>query len=236
MLDQIGLERTAITVIPSLDKNPLGEDAGQRKAAVDYLKYCVDCTAALGAKQVGGPVTQTLGHFSGRARPMRNARARARVHRKVGDHAAKHGVRIAIEAVNRFETYFVNTMQGLADYLDFVDHPAITGMYDTFHANIEEADPIAAIATHRKAHDPRAYLRERPRRAGARACALEGDISGDQEIRLRWLADDRSVRPRPAGARRGDPRVAGFFGRAGGGLSRRISRTIRDGSGRRRER
>ena len=67
------------------------------------------------------------------------------MHREAGDHAAKHGVRIVIEAVNRFETYFVNTMDDLAAYLDFVDHPAVTGMYDTFHANIEEADPIAAI-------------------------------------------------------------------------------------------
>ncbi len=54
-------------------------------------------------------------------------------------------MKIAVEAVNRFETYFVNTMHDLAAYLDDVDHPAIQGMYDTFHANIEEADPIAAI-------------------------------------------------------------------------------------------
>ena len=53
-------------------------------------------------------------------------------------------MRFAIEALNRFEVYFLNTMQQLNDYLDEVDHPAIQGMYDTFHANIEEADPIAA--------------------------------------------------------------------------------------------
>ena len=35
---------------------------------------------------------------------------------------------------------------GLAAYLDAVDHPNVSGMYDTFHANIEEKDPIAAIA------------------------------------------------------------------------------------------
>ncbi len=52
---------------------------------------------------------------------------------------------IVLEAVNRFESYFVNTMDDLAAYLDSVDHPAITGMYDTFHANIEEQDPVAAF-------------------------------------------------------------------------------------------
>jgi D-psicose/D-tagatose/L-ribulose 3-epimerase len=147
MLDEIGLQRTAITVVPTRDKNPSDKDAAIRKAATDYLNYCVDCTAALGATCIGGPLTQTLGHFSGKgATDAERSRARS-VHRRVGDHAAKQGVKLAIEAVNRFETYFVNTMHDLAAYLDFVDHPAIQGMYDTFHANIEEADPVAAIET-----------------------------------------------------------------------------------------
>ncbi len=145
MLDAIGLERTAITVVPTEDKNPIGKDAAQRKAAIDYLKYCVDCTEALGAKQLAGPLHQTLGLFSGKGpSPAERSRARA-VHRKVGDYAQKRGIRIVLEAINRFECYFVNTMDDLAAYLDFVDHPAITGMYDTFHANIEETDPVAAF-------------------------------------------------------------------------------------------
>jgi D-psicose/D-tagatose/L-ribulose 3-epimerase len=36
-------------------------------------------------------------------------------------------------------------MAQLADYLDEVDHPAVKGMYDTFHANIEEKKPVLAI-------------------------------------------------------------------------------------------
>ena len=149
MLDEIGLERTAITVIPSLDKNPLG-DAGQRKAALDYLKYCIDCTEALGGKQLAGPLHQTLGHFSGKS-PTDTERKRALgVHRKAGDYAKKRNVRIVIEALNRFECYFANTMDDLAAYLDLVDHPAVTGMYDTFHANIEEADPVAAFERNKR--------------------------------------------------------------------------------------
>ena len=114
MLDDMGLARTAITVVPSEDKNPIGKDAAQRKAAVDYLKYCVDCTEALGSKQIAGPLHQTLGYFSGKG-PTDAERARARsVHRKAGDYAQKRGVRIVLEALNRFERYFVNTMDDLA--------------------------------------------------------------------------------------------------------------------------
>jgi D-psicose/D-tagatose/L-ribulose 3-epimerase len=144
-LDEIGLERTAITVIPSLDKNPLSDDPLHRQAAIDYLKHCVDCSQALGSRQLAGPLHQTLGHFSGGATTDKE-RARAReVHHVAGDYAASHDVRIVLEAINRFESYFANTMHDLAAYLDTVDHPAITGMYDTFHANIEEREPVAAF-------------------------------------------------------------------------------------------
>lgn len=144
LLDDIGLDRTTISVIPSLDKNPLSDDPTVRSAALDYLKYCVDCTAALGATQLAGPLHQTLGHFSGHpVTEVELERARD-VHRSAGDYAAGQGVRIVLEAVNRFECYFANTMDALSAYLDSLDHPAVTGMYDTFHANIEECDPVAA--------------------------------------------------------------------------------------------
>jgi D-psicose/D-tagatose/L-ribulose 3-epimerase len=146
MLDEIGLERTAITVVPSLDKNPLSEDPAVRQAAIDYMKYCIDCTEALSAPQLAGPLHQTLGHFSGAA-PTEVERERAReVHRAAGDYAEARRIKIVLEALNRFECYFANTMDDLCAYIDTVAHPAVTGMYDTFHANIEELDPPAAFA------------------------------------------------------------------------------------------
>jgi D-psicose/D-tagatose/L-ribulose 3-epimerase len=149
-LDELGLERTAITVIPSLDKNPVGDDPAQRDAAIAYLKQCIDCAEALGARQLAGPLHQTLGHFSG-AGPTDEERRRAReVHLAAGDYAAERRVRIVLEAINRFECYFANTMDQLAGYLDSLAHPAVTGMYDTFHANIEEQDPIAAFERNRR--------------------------------------------------------------------------------------
>ena len=149
MLDEIGLERTAITVIPGVEKNPLSADPADRKRAVDYLNWSADCTAALGADTIGGPLHQTLGHFSGAA-PTEEERKRARdVHTLVGDHAQKQGVRLALEAINRFECYFANTMDDLSAYTRSLGHPAIRTMYDTFHANIEELDPVAAFTRNR---------------------------------------------------------------------------------------
>ncbi len=145
MLDDIGLERTAISALGDPAADPLSPDPAVRAAAEAHLRRVVDCTRALGARQVAGPLQQVLGQFSGTA-PTDEEFGRAReVHRAVGDHAAERGVVVALEAVNRFESYFANTMGDLAAYLDSVDHPAITGMYDTFHANLEERDPVAAL-------------------------------------------------------------------------------------------
>ena len=144
ILDEIGLERTSISIIPSLDKNLVG-DAEQRKAGLGWLKQVIDCTEALGAKQLAGPLHQTIGHFTGKGPTDTEWKRAAGVHRKAGDYAAKRDILFVVEAINRFECYFANTMDQLALYLDIVDHPAVTGMYDTFHANLEETDPIGAF-------------------------------------------------------------------------------------------
>jgi D-psicose/D-tagatose/L-ribulose 3-epimerase len=162
MLDELGLERTAISATGAEELNPVSPDAEVRRAAVAHLEHVVDCTAAVGATAVGGPLQQTLGWFSGSA-PTDAERDRAReVLRAAGDHAAERGVRIVLEAVNRFEAYLATTMGQLSELLDLIDHPAVTGMYDTFHANLEEQDPVAAFTDHRR-HVSHIHLSENDR-------------------------------------------------------------------------
>jgi len=148
-LDKIGLERSTVSVIGP-GKNPLSPDKAARAAAVDYAKWVIDCSRALGARTITGPMHSEIGYFTGAGPTAAERKRGISFHRKAGDYAAKHDIRFAIEALNRFECYFLNTMEQLADYLDEVDHPAIKGMYDTFHANIEEKDPITAIKTIKK--------------------------------------------------------------------------------------
>jgi len=149
LLDKIGLERSTVSVMVQ-GKHPLSADATTRKAARDWAKWVVDCNAALGAPILGGPMHSELGFFTGSSPTSAERKRGISFHHAIGDHAAKKNVRLALEALNRFETYFLNTMEQLADYLDEVDHPAIKAMYDTFHANIEEKDPLAAIKTIRR--------------------------------------------------------------------------------------
>ena len=145
-LQKLELGVTTVSVLGQ-GHNALSPDKAERKAAVGRAKWAVDCTAALGANILAGPMHSELGYFSGTGATSLERKHGLSFHRAVGDYAAKKNVRLAVEALNRFECYFLNTMAQLSDYLDEVDHPHIKAMYDTFHANIEEKDPVAAIKT-----------------------------------------------------------------------------------------
>ncbi|MCO5161681.1 MAG: sugar phosphate isomerase/epimerase [Mesorhizobium sp.] len=144
MLDRIGLERTAVSAMGDPAMNLIG-DAAARKAGVAHVKHTIDCAEALGARYLSGPLHSTLGHFSGAGPTPAEWKRAVDTQRQIGDHAAKHNVTIGLEALNRFECYLVNTMKDLSRLVDEIAHPNIKAMYDTFHANIEEADPIAAF-------------------------------------------------------------------------------------------
>jgi D-psicose/D-tagatose/L-ribulose 3-epimerase len=144
LLDRIGLERTAVSAMGDPAMNLIG-NAGERKAGVAYMKWAIDCAAALGADRLSGPLHSTLGRFSGTGPTATEKKRSVSSQRAIGDHAAGKGVIIGLEALNRFECYLVNTMDDLCAHLDEIDHPNVKAMYDTFHCNIEEQDPIGAF-------------------------------------------------------------------------------------------
>ena len=145
-LAKLGFDVTTVSVLGA-GQNSLSDDKAERRTAVERAKWVIDCTKALGGSIIAGPMHSQLGYFTGKGATAEERKRGIEFHRRAGDHAQKHGVRFALEALNRFECYFLNTMEQLVDYLDEVDHPAIKGMYDTFHANIEEKDPVSAIKT-----------------------------------------------------------------------------------------
>ena len=149
LLDRIGLERTAVSAMGDPAMNLISPDATTRRRGIDYMKWAIDCAEALGAKTLSGPLHSTLGQFSGNGPTAAELTRSVSSQRAIGDHAGKHGVTIGLEALNRFECYLVNTMDDLAAHIDAIGHPNIRAMYDTFHSNIEEADPIGAFTRNR---------------------------------------------------------------------------------------
>jgi len=143
-----GLECTSVTVIPDEEHNPVSADAANRKGAAEHLKWAIDCSAALSSEVLCGPFYQPLGVFTGQAPTKEEKQRAAEVHRKAADLAAEANLALAVEYLNRFECYFLNIMADTADYVRLVDKDNFGILYDTFHANIEEKDPVGCIGPH----------------------------------------------------------------------------------------
>ena len=146
LLDEIGLARTAVSAMGDPAMNLIG-GAAARKAGVAHIRHVIDCAQALRANTLSGPLHSTLGHFSGAGPTAQEFAHSIASQRAIGDHAAARGITIGLEALNRFECYLVNTMADLSAHIDAIGHPNIRAMYDTFHSNIEEVDPVAAFTT-----------------------------------------------------------------------------------------
>ncbi len=145
-LDALGLARSAVTVRNAAD-NPISPDAQIRAAGVEANKRILDSCQALGAHTLVGPYHSAIGEFTGVGRTENEWKWGIDSMRQVAEHAAKCGVTLGVEYLNRFECYFLNTAADAVRFVEAVGHPNCKTMYDTFHANIEEKNPIQAIRT-----------------------------------------------------------------------------------------
>ncbi|QBK31047.1 sugar phosphate isomerase/epimerase family protein [Roseitalea porphyridii] len=145
-LDGLGLDSTVVAIVQDEARNPMSDDPASRQAGIDYLKWLVDCSAALGAEVLCGPFYQPLGVFSGTGPTPDEWQRMVEAHRAMASHAAGAGLTIAVEPLNRFECYALNTAERAAALADAVGADQYGYLYDTFHANIEEKDPVGVIA------------------------------------------------------------------------------------------
>ncbi len=144
-LKNAGLGCTSVCVIPDEEHNPISADASHRAGGVDHIKWALECSAAVGSDLLCGPFYQPLGVFSGDS-PTEEEKARCvEVHKKASAIASDLNVTLAVEFLNRFEAYFLNTMADAAAHTKAVGSPRFGVLYDTFHANIEEKDPVGVI-------------------------------------------------------------------------------------------
>jgi D-psicose/D-tagatose/L-ribulose 3-epimerase len=143
-LTAMGLEITAGTACFA-ETNPLDDDPAVRRRARDRLRTAIDCCAELHAGILAGPFHSALGVFSG-AGPTTTEWGRSVEYlHDAAQYAAAREVTLAIEFLNRFECYLLNTSEAAARLVRDVGHERCVIHYDTFHAHIEERNIAAAI-------------------------------------------------------------------------------------------
>ena len=146
LLETHGLAATVCAAMGPGRDLATGDDATTR-ATQAYLRACIEHAAAIGARVVAGPIYTPTGRTGvlSAAERARRIDAVARNLAPVLEVADAHGVHLAIEPLNRFETSLFNTVGQTLHLIDAVGHPALGLLVDTFHMNIEERDIGVAI-------------------------------------------------------------------------------------------
>lgn len=108
------------------------------------LIKAVDVLAELGGKHFCGVIYSAMKKYMEPVSDEGMASSRRAIAR-VADHAAKRGVSVSLEVVNRYETNVLNTARQALDYVEEVNRPNLGIHLDTYHMNIEESDMFAPV-------------------------------------------------------------------------------------------
>lgn len=145
-LDDNGLTCTiAAVLVPGFSL--ISDDAEVRRRSIANVRDIVHVAAELGSEYVAGPLYVSVGELPGRRRTEEEWRRAIDAYQQLGDTLDADRVTLAIEPLNRFETFFLNTIDDGVALCEAVDHPRVGLLFDTFHANIEAKDTARACLT-----------------------------------------------------------------------------------------
>lgn len=144
-LKRLSLDATGIIAMPSDKADPIHPDASLRSAAVSYMKDCLTKASLLGAKIVAGPLYEGLGRLTGRGPTEEEIEWCVQCYRQIIPYAENLGIVLAGEPINRFETYFVNTIEQARKIVKRINSPSFGIHVDTCHGNMEELNLPQAV-------------------------------------------------------------------------------------------
>jgi D-psicose/D-tagatose/L-ribulose 3-epimerase len=123
------------------------EDPRYRRESLAYIRDVLKLCEKWGAKIFAGPMYSAVGKRRQVTADQKRREWDLAVSgiREAGLMAADHGVTLAIEPLNRFETDLVNTAAQVVRMVDEVAHPSVKVHLDTFHMMIEENSLLDAI-------------------------------------------------------------------------------------------
>jgi len=143
LLNDNGLSCWGSVTLMTGGRDLVHEDHYVRLASVQYVKDCLSFVGELGG-DILTVVPSTVGKVTPMASPEEEWNWCVEGLKECQAHAEQVGVRIGVEPLNRFETYFINRAdQAVAMAKEVGGNCGVT--LDIFHMNIEEADWAQAI-------------------------------------------------------------------------------------------
>ena len=121
------------------DMDVSSADEATRAKGIDYMKRLFVAMDKADIRKVGGIIyaywpcdySQPVDKPTVRERSINSVR-------ELADEAARFGIELEIEVVNRFEHFLINDAKEAVQYVKDVERPNVKVMLDCFHMNIEE--------------------------------------------------------------------------------------------------
>jgi len=149
LMDKYGLKVTSICgMYPGPEPQQLRDlshpQATARKEAMNYVRENINF-----AKDLSAPLVIVTPNPVGKVRPLASLKEEwkwaVESVREIGKYAEEKGLLLAIEPINRYETYLINTIDRALDFIHEVSISSVKIMADTFHMNIEDSSFGGAI-------------------------------------------------------------------------------------------
>ena len=141
----VGIEPTTITVL-NKDTNIIDPNEKVRRTGIDFLKKLVDINTAIGSGILGGVNYAAWGYLSGKPRTDGEWKWSVEAMREVAEYAKDNSdIIIAVEPVNRFETFFLNIAEDAVRYCKEVGFDNMKVHLDAFHMIREELNFTKAV-------------------------------------------------------------------------------------------
>jgi len=148
MLRQYGLKVSSIAGMylwkEEIKRDLASSDKKIREQTIIYLFKCIDYAQLMGAKLVI-VVPAAVSKLAPSLSKKEDWKNSVKAVQEVAKYAEKKDILLAIEPINRYETYLVNSIQDALYYACEVNSSHVKIMADTFHMNIEERDIPEAI-------------------------------------------------------------------------------------------
>ena len=138
------IQASSICALFTQERDLISSTKTIRENTVKYIKDCVDFAVAIGARFISVQVTANM-----KIRPEADKATELKWAvaglKEAGQYALEKGIKLTLEAWNRYETYFVNRMEQSLEIVNMVNLPSVGCMADTYHMNIEEDNIADAI-------------------------------------------------------------------------------------------
>jgi len=143
-LTRLNLEVSCGTGL-SIDADISSVDSEKREKGLKHLKRCVDICNGLGSKVLGGVLYSPWGKLISREEAKENIEHSIKGLKEIAEYGEEKEVLISLEVLNRYESYFLNTVEEGKELLEKIGHKNVKLHFDTFHSHIEETSLRNAI-------------------------------------------------------------------------------------------